>query len=66
MKGIDNRQSEKGLSLLEIAIALIVVGLLVTPLLQMYNINKMERISRENNKGLENIAVALNKYDKQK
>ncbi len=65
MKDLDTRQSEKGLSLLEIAIALIVVGLLVTPLLQMYNINKMERVSRENNKTLENIAIALNKYAQQ-
>ncbi len=65
MTDLDTRQSEKGLSLLEIAIALIVVGLLITPMLQMYNINKMERVSRENNKTLENIAIALNKYAQQ-
>ncbi len=65
MQDLARRRSEQGISLLEISIALIVVGILIVPILQMYNINKMERQSRENNKSLENIAIALNKYAQQ-
>ena len=62
---IDSGSSESGLTLVQVAIALIVVGILMVPMIQMYNINKIERQFRENNKKLDDIAIALNKFAQQ-
>lgn len=59
------KSSESGLTLVQVAIALMVAGLLLVPVIQMYNVNKIERKFRENNKKLEDISIALNKYAQQ-
>lgn len=61
----DHRKSEKGISLIEIAIALIVIGLIIIPLTELYRLQQLRIMKSANNDIVEKIAQSLNKFAQQ-
>ncbi len=56
------KDSSSGFSLIEVAIALIVIGLFITPIIMIYNISMQASILNTTKARLSNVESALNKY----
>jgi len=54
-----SRNSEKGISLIEVAIALIVIGLMLIPLLKLYDLERTKRLRDTNIQKVETLNKAI-------
>lgn len=59
---VEKRGNQKGLSLIEIAIALLVLGLIMTPLLAIYNAERAQEVINDTRSDFASIEAAIENY----
>ena len=62
LKNHKSRCAELGFSLIELSITLVIIGVLATPLIQQYNLYKIDKITKESRENLTVVRAALQKF----
>lgn len=65
MRDCKGRNSEKGLSLIELSVAMVVLSIIIVPLLRLYEMSQEKYRVTQNIEKLERITHALNRYAQQ-